>query len=239
MLACVEVMPYSGGLTRNIVQCLHDYNIPLYLSHTVTKIEGEGRLTGVTVQKVDENRAPVPGTEMHFDCDTLLLSVGLIPENELSGGAGVEMDRRHNGPMVYENMETSVPGIFAAGNVVHVHDLVDFVTGESQRAGAAAARFARQGPAPEGRVLEVENGASVTYTVPGKIRLANVDKAVEVFFRVNRVCGNSVIRVTADSEQLAAYKREHLAPGEMERISVPRALLEKADGCITVSVEEA
>ena len=140
--------------------------------------------------------------------------------------------------MVYENMETSVPGIFAAGNVVHVHDLVDFVTGESQRAGAAAARFARQGPAPEGRVLEVENGASVTYTVPGKIRLANVDKAVEVFFRVNRVCGNSVIRVTADSEQLAAYKREHLAPGEMERISVPRALLEKADGCLTVSVEE-
>ena len=234
-----ELMPYSGGLTRNIVQCLHDYNIPLYLSHTVTKIEGEGRLTGVTVQKVDENRAPVPGTEMHFDCDTLLLSVGLIPENELSGGAGVEMDRRHNGPMVYENMETSVPGIFAAGNVVHVHDLVDFVTGESQRAGAAAARFARQGPAPEGRVLEVENGASVTYTVPGKIRLANVDKAVEVFFRVNRVCGNSVIRVTAGSEQLAAYKREHLAPGEMERISVPRALLEKADGCITVSVEEA
>ena len=234
-----ELMPYSGGLTRNIVQCLHDYNIPLYLSHTVTKIEGEGRLTGVTVQKVDENRAPVPGTEMHFDCDTLLLSVGLIPENELSGGAGVEMDRRHNGPMVYENMETSVPGIFAAGNVVHVHDLVDFVTGESQRAGAAAARFARQGPAPEGRVLEVENGASVTYTVPGKIRLANVDKAVEIFFRVNRVCGNSVIRVTADSEQLAAYKREHLAPGEMERISVPRALLEKADGCITVSVEEA
>ena len=239
VLACVEVMPYSGGLTRNIVQCLHDYNIPLYLSHTVTKIEGEGRLTGVTVQKVDENRAPVPGTEMHFDCDTLLLSVGLIPENELSGGAGVEMDRRHNGPMVYENMETSVPGIFAAGNVVHVHDLVDFVTGESQRAGAAAARFARQGPAPEGRVLEVENGASVTYTVPGKIRLANVDKAVEIFFRVNRVCGNSVIRVTAGSEQLAAYKREHLAPGEMERISVPRALLEKADGCITVSVEEA
>ena len=239
VLACVELMPYSSGLTRNIVQCLQDYGIPLYLSHTVTSIRGHDRLEQVTVSRVDEQRMPIPGTEMVFECDTLLLSVGLIPENELSGGAGVEMDRRHNGPMVYENMETSVPGIFAAGNVVHVHDLVDFVTGESQRAGAAAARFARQGPAPEGRVLEVENGASVTYTVPGKIRLANVDKAVEVFFRVNRVCGNSVIRVTAGSEQLAAYKREHLAPGEMERISVPRALLEKADGCITVSVEEA
>ena len=239
VLACVELMPYSSGLTRNIVQCLQDYGIPLYLSHTVTGIRGHDRLEQVTVSRVDEQRMPIPGTEMVFECDTLLLSVGLIPENELSGGAGVEMDRRHNGPMVYENMETSVPGIFAAGNVVHVHDLVDFVTGESQRAGAAAARFARQGPAPEGRVLEVENGASVTYTVPGKIRLANVDKAVEVFFRVNRVCGNSVIRVTAGSEQLAAYKREHLAPGEMERISVPRALLEKADGCITVSVEEA
>ena len=239
VLACVELMPYSSGLTRNIVQCLQDYGIPLYLSHTVTGIRGHDRLEQVTVSRVDEQRRPIPGTEMVFECDTLLLSVGLIPENELTRQAGICMDTRTGGAVVYENMETSVPGIFAAGNVVHVHDLVDFVTGESQRAGAAAARFARQGPAPEGRVLEVENGASVTYTGPGKIRLANLDKAVEVFFRVNRVCGNSVIRVTAGSEQLAAYKREHLAPGEMERISVPRALLEKADGCITVSVEEA
>lgn len=240
VLACVEVMPYSGGLTRNIVQCLHDFDIPLYLSHTVTNIEGESRLTGVTVQKVDENRAPIPGTEMHFDCDTLLLSVGLIPENELSNGAGVEMDRRHSGPMVYENMETSVPGIFAAGNVVHVHDLVDFVTGESQRAGAAAARFAQNGAAESGRVIEVKNGAAVTYTVPGKIRLANIEKTVEIFFRVNRVCGASVIRVTdAGGALLASFRRERLAPGEMERVSMPRVLLEKADGAITVGVEEA
>ncbi len=240
VLACVEVMPYSGGLTRNIVQCLHDFDIPLYLSHTVTNIEGESRLTGVTVQKVDEQRSPIPGTEMHFDCDTLLLSVGLIPENELSKGAGVEMDRRHSGPMVYENMETSVPGIFASGNVVHVHDLVDFVTGESQRAGAAAAKYAANGPAPEGACVEVRNGAAVTYTVPGKIRLANVEKAAEVFFRVNRVCGASVVRVTDGAgAQLAAFRRERLAPGEMERVTLPRALLEKADGAIAVSVEEA
>ncbi len=240
VLACVEVMPYSGGLTRNIVQCLRDFDIPLYLSHTVTQIEGESRLTGVVVQEVDGNRAPIPGTDMHFDCDTLLLSVGLIPENELSRGAGVEMDRRHSGPMAYENMETSVPGIFAAGNVVHVHDLVDFVTGESQRAGAAAAKYALGGPAAEGRTVEVKNGEAVSYTVPGKIRLANVEKAVEVFFRVNRVCGPSTVRVTdAGGAQVASFKRERLAPGEMERVALPKVLLEKAEGAITVSVEEA
>ena len=238
VLACVELMPYSGGLTRNIVQCLQDFDRPLYLSHTVTKIEGTGRLTGVTVQKVDESRRPIPGTEMHFSCDTLLLSVGLIPENELSRGAGIQIDPRHNGPMVYENMETSIPGIFASGNVVHVHDLVDFVTGESQRAGAAAAKYAKNGPAPSGAVLDVKNGSFVSYTVPGKIRLANVDKAVDIFFRVNRVCGNSVITVNSNGTQLASFRRERLAPGEMEHIRVPKMLLEKAVSEISVDVEE-
>ncbi len=239
VLACVELMPYSGGLTRNIVQCLNDFDIPLYLSHTVTKIEGDGRVSGVVVQKVDDQRRPIPGSEMHFDCDTLLLSVGLIPENELSNGAGVEMDRRHSGPAVYENMETSVPGIFAAGNVVHVHDLVDFVTGESQRAGQAAARFAQNGPAAQGRVLEVENGAGVSYTVPGKIRLANVEKNVGIFFRVNRVYAASTIQVTSGGTRIASFRREHLAPGEMEQINIPKILLEKADGTLTVQIEEA
>ena len=139
VLACVEVMPYSGGLNRNIVQCLQDFDIPLYLSYTVTEIRGEKRVEQVVVSRVDGNRRPIPGTEMVFDCDTLLLSVGLIPENELTRQAGIEMDPRTNGPKVYENMEVSVPGIFACGNVCHVHDLVDYVTAESLRAGEAAA----------------------------------------------------------------------------------------------------
>lgn len=238
VLACVEVLPYSGGLMRNIVQCLQDYDIPLYLSHTVTKIEGESRLEGVVVQRVDENRIPVPGTEIHFDCDTLLLSVGLIPENELSKSAGIEIDDRHNGPTVYENMETSVPGIFAAGNVVHVHDLVDFVTNESRRAGMAAADYVRNGSVKSEKVLDVQNGTHVTYVVPEKIRIFNIEKMVDLFFRVNHVCKSSLIHIMSGETQLAVYKRDHLAPGEMEKVSVPKALLQKASNMITVSVEE-
>lgn len=239
VLACVEVMPYSGGLTRNIVQCLHDFNIPLYLSHTVTNIEGDGRLKRVTVQEVDQSRTPIPGTEMVFDCDTLLLSVGLIPENELTCAAGIDIDRRTNGPVVYENMETSLPGVFAAGNVVHVHDLVDYVTGEAQKAGASAARYATQAPPEPVRRITVNNGASVSYTVPSFLRTEYIDKAAEIFFRVNRVCGASTISVTSEGKKIASFKRERLAPGEMERITLPKALLDKAGDEITVSIEEA
>ena len=239
VLACVEVMPYSGGLNRNIVQCLHDYDIPLYLSHTVTDIRGKNRVEQVVVSQVDENRNPVPGTEMVFDCDTLLLSVGLIPENELTRQAGIEMDRRTNGAVVYENMETSLPGVFACGNVCHVHDLVDFVTAESQRAGAAAADYVLHGPGePGGRMLDVKNGDGVTYTVPQRIRPGRVDKLCELFFRVNRVCGDSEILVTSGETQIARFKREHLAPGEMEHITLPRALLDRAAGELTVSIRE-
>ena len=238
VLACVEVMPYSGGLNRNIVQCLHDYDIPLYLSHTVTDIRGKDRVEQVVVSQVDERRNPIPGTEMVFDCDTLLLSVGLIPENELTRQAGVEMDRRTNGAVVYENMETSIPGVFACGNVCHVHDLVDFVTAESQRAGAAAARYvARNGDAPQ-RVLQVRNGDGVTYTVPQRIRPDGVEKRCDLFFRVNRICGDSEILVTSGDTQIARFKREHLAPGEMENITLPRVLLDKARDEITVSIRE-
>ena len=236
VLACVELMPYSNGLNRNIVQCLNDYDIPLYLSHTIIDIKGDKRVEQVVVAKVDEKRNPIPGTEITFDCDTVLLSVGLIPENELSRQAGVEIDRRTNGPVVYENMETSIPGVFASGNVVHVHDLVDFVTQESQRAGRAAALYAKNGE-PQGPCIAVENGSAVTYTVPQKIRTENVDKFVEIFFRVNFVYTNMVIQVSSGGEVLARFKREHMAPGEMEKIAFPKALFPKIrDGKITVSV---
>ncbi len=236
VLACVELMPYSNGLNRNIVQCLNDYDIPLYLSHTIVDIKGDKRVEQVVVAKVDEKRNPIPGTEITFDCDTVLLSVGLIPENELSRQAGVEIDRRTNGPIVYENMETSIPGVFASGNVVHVHDLVDFVTQESQRAGRAAALYAKNGE-PQGPCIAVENGSAVTYTVPQKIRTENVDKFVEIFFRVNFVYTNMVIQISSGGEVLARFKREHMAPGEMEKVAFPKALFPKIrDGKITVSV---
>ena len=238
VLACVEVMPYSGGLTRNIVQCLNDFDIPLYLSHTIVDIKGDKRVEKVIVAKVDENRRPIKGTEMEFDCDTILLSVGLIPENELTRDAGIAMDPRTSGAMVYENMETSLGGIFASGNVVHVHDLVDFVTAESQRAGAGAAQYVLNGPAT-GQALAIKNGTGVTYTVPQHIRPANIAKAADVFFRVNRIYGESVVQVMDGETVLAAFKREHLAPGEMEHIMLPRVLLDKATSSeLTVSIQE-
>ena len=239
VLACVELMPYSGGLNRNIVQCLQDYDIPLYLSHTIVDIKGRERVEQVVVAKVDGQRRPIPGSEMVFDCDTILLSVGLIPENELSKKAGIVLDRRTNGAVVYENMETSLPGVFACGNVVHVHDLVDFVTAESQRAGAAAAKYVLEGPA-KGEALEVKNGGAVSYTVPQKLRPENTGKAVDIFFRVNRILGESAIRVEDETgEVLARYPRERMAPGEMEHFVLPRALLDKAKGkSITVFAEE-
>lgn len=238
VLACVEVMPYSGGLNRNIVQCLQDFDIPLYLSHTVVDIRGKERVEQVVVARVDEDRSPIPGTEMVFDCDTLLLSVGLIPENELTRQAGIEMDRRTNGAVVYENMETSLPGVFACGNVCHVHDLVDFVSAESGRAGEAAARYVLEPDRDLGGALEVKDGDGVSYTVPQRIRPAVVEKVCDLFFRVNRVCGASEIAVTSGGEQLARFKREHLAPGEMEHILLPKAVLERAKDELTVSIRE-
>ena len=234
--ACVELMPYSGGLTRNIVQCLNDFDIPLYLSHTITDIRGKDRVEGVTIAKVGSDRKPIPGTEFDIQCDTVLLSVGLIPENELTRGAGIPIDRRTNGAFVYENMETLAEGIFACGNVVHVHDLVDYVSAESERAGKAAALYALGGKAG-GRVIEVANGDGVSYTVPQYIRPENAGKSVDMFFRVRNVYKNVHLTVRDGDRVVASFKREHCAPGEMEHIVVPVALLGNAEK-ITVSVEE-
>ena len=240
VLACVELMPYSSGLNRNIVQCLHDFDIPLYLSHTITDIQGKNRLERVVVSEVGPDRRPIPGTEMVFDCDTLLLSVGLIPENELTRRAGIDMDRRTNGPRVFENMETSIPGVFACGNVVHVHDLVDFVTAEAEKAGRSAAEYVLHGAAADGRTFATACGACVTYTVPQQIRLAAMGDKTEVSFRVNRSFAKSRILVTDETGAVVArFARQHMAPGEMEHIALPRVLLEKAGGdTLTVSCEE-
>ena len=237
VLACVEVMPYSGGLTRNIVQCLNDFDIPLYLSHTVTEIRGDKRLEGLTVMQVDENRRPIPGTEMEFDCDTLLLSVGLIPENELTRGAGIEMDPRTNGAFVFENMETSIEGVFACGNVVHVHDLVDFVSDESARAGAAAADYVQNG-AVKGEVIRLVNGEAVGYTVPQKLHRDTAAEKIDVFFRVRSVFGKSKIVVTAGDTEIQVFKRPYMAPGEMQHIILPTEKLRGFD-TITISAQEA
>ena len=238
VLACVELMPYSGGLTRNIVQCLEDYGIPLYLSHTITDIKGHERVEQVTVSKVGPDRRPIPGTEMVFDCDTVLLSVGLIPENELTRQAGIAMDRRTSGAVVFENMETGVPGIFACGNVVHVHDLVDYVSAESERAGAAAAACV-QGKHAAGEALELKNGDGVSYTVPQHLRLDALEKPARVFFRVNRVThAAEVLATDADGKTVARFKREHMAPGEMEQVALPPQLLKQARGPVTLSIRE-
>ena len=238
--AVAEVMPYSGGLTRNIVQCLQDFDIPLYLSHTIVDIQGDTRVEKAIVAKVDENRRPIPGTEMEFDVDTILLSVGLIPENELTRQAGIPMDPHTKGAVVYENMETGIPGVFACGNVVHVHDLVDFVSGESELAGAAAANYIQNGPVATGRVLTVKPGADLGYTLPQRIRLEGVEKSTNVSFRVRRICGKSTILVKSGDTVIAHFKRDRLAPGEMEHIALPKVLLDRAPmDEVTIEIEEA
>lgn len=227
--AVVELMPFSGGLARNIAQCLNDYNIPLYLSHTVVDIKGKERVEGVTIAKVDENRRPIPSTEIEYECDTLLLSVGLIPENDISRKTGIVIDRRTSGPVVNEMMETSIPGIFACGNVVHVHDLVDFVSAEARKAGKAAAKFVKD-EVQNGEYIELKNGFGVTYTVPQKYRVENIENFLEISMRVNNIYKNMRLQVKDGDTVLVNMKKAHLAPGEMEKVVVPKKLLESVKG---------
>ncbi len=237
-----ELMPYSGGLKRNIVQCLDDYGIPLKLSHTVVDIKGKERLEGVTLAEVDQNGKPIPGTEEEYSCDTLLLSVGLIPENELSRGMGVEMSRVTSGPVVNESLETNIEGVFACGNVLHVHDLVDFVSEEAGTAGKNAAAYVKgERSAEGGREIRLNPVDGVRYTVPVSINTARMDENLTVRFRVGAVFKNCYVSAYFDDERVVHRKRQIVAPGEMEEIKLTKAQLLKYPDLktITVKIEEA
>lgn len=237
-----ELMPYSGGLKRNIVQCLDDYGIPLKLSHTVVDIKGKERLEGVTLAEVDQKGKPIPGTEEFYSCDTLLLSVGLIPENEISGGMGVEMNPVTSGPKVNESLETNIEGVFACGNVLHVHDLVDFVSEEAASAGKNAAAYVREGDRLENEKEIVLNPVEgVRYTVPGTICVNRMDEKLTVRFRVGGVFKKCYVSAYFDEERVIHRKRQVVAPGEMEQIQLTKEMLLKYPDLktITVKIEEA
>ena len=236
VLACVELMPYSSGLKRNIVQCLDDYGIPLLFSHTVVDVHGRERLTGVTIAEVDAAKNPIPGTEQRIDCDTLLLSVGLIPENELSAMAGVAISPATNGAVVDETLATNVPGIFSCGNVLHVHDLVDFVSAEAARAGASAARFL-SGESAGGARMPVLAGNGVSALVP-EVLSERPEADVTFMFRPRAVYQNARIVVSRGGETLASKRARILAPGEMAEITVKKEALAEQQGELTVSIEE-
>lgn len=234
-----ELMPYSGGLKRNIVQCLQDFDIPLELSHTVTRIRGKERVESITIAEVDEHRNPIPGTEVEYPCDTLLLSCGLIPENELSQQAGVELSRVTNGPIVNESLETNIPGIFACGNVLHVHDLVDFVSQEAAKAGEKAARYVLEGIPDSEHEIPIQTGGLVRYTVPFCVDPARMDENQTVRFRVGNVLKGGFVNVYVDDEQKIHRKKMIMAPGEMESIILKKEWIQPDTESIRIETEEA
>lgn len=233
--AVCELMPYSGGLTRNIVQCLEDFGIPLYLSTTVAEIHGKERVEGVTIAKVDENRRVIEETKRYIPCDTLLLSCGLIPENELTRGAGIPIDPITSGAVVDENRQTEIPGIFACGNVLQVHDLVDYVSDEAEIAGLAAAEFVRRG-AVSGKTVETKPGKGVRYVLPQRVHTES-GADVALFLRVTEPFPKVRFTVKSGDVVLATAQRLKAAPGEMEKITVKSDKLALAQEPITVSLE--
>ena len=244
VLVCAELMPYSGGLKRNIVQCLDDFGIPLKLSHTVVRIEGKERVEAVVIAEVGADRKPIPGTEERYECDTLLLSVGLLPENELSIGLGVEMSTVTNGPVVNESLETSVPGVFAAGNVLHVHDLVDYVSEEAALAGKSAAAYIReydQGSIPEEMArIPVTVSGGIRYSVPVCVAPGRISDWLKVRFRVGDVMRNKKVVLYLDGVKELSKRRHVMAPGEMEEVVLTRKVLDKHPDLksIEIKVEE-
>lgn len=227
---------YPAGLARNVVQCLDDFNIPLMLRQTISKVNGKDRVESVVVVKLDENKKPIPGSETIYECDTLLLSVGLISENELSRNAGIKLDKVTKGPVVNESMETGIKGIFACGNVVHVHDLVDYVTQESRRAGIGVARYVKGDLKDDGNSIVTKPGEGIGYIVPQKIRVENLEGSLELFMRVRGIFKDAKLVVKFDGETVKEIKKRHMTPSEMERIVINQSLLNGKDNS-TLTVE--
>ncbi len=236
-----ELMPYSGGLKRNIVQCLNDFDIPLKLSHTVVDIEGKERVEAVTIAEVGPDRKPIPGTEIRYTCDTLLLSCGLLPENELSRSAGVKLSPVTSGPIVNDSLETSIDGVFACGNVLHVHDLVDYVSQEATTAGKNAASYIQHGKTKDARIVEIIPEGGVRYTVPKFVRPTEMEDKLTVRFRVGAVYKNCAIATYYDDILINKRKRPVMAPGEMEQVILDKSKLAEFPDLskITVRIEEA
>ena len=234
---CVaELMPYSGGLKRNIVQCLNDFDIPLLLSHTVVEVKGKERVEGIVIAQVDENRNVIKGSEKEYKCDTLLLSVGLLPENELSKLADVELSRITGGPVVSDNLETNVDGIFACGNVLHVHDLVDYVSSEADLAGKGVCKYLKENTKRD-HLLKIDNENGVRYTVPSYIDLNNMDKSVLIRFRVGNVYKNKYLTVSKNGEVIKKTKKKVMAPGEMEQVILLKDEIKDATS-LKISLED-
>ena len=229
-------MPYSGGLKRNIVQCLNDFDIPLLLSHTVVEVKGKERVEGIVIAQVDENRNVIKGSEKEYKCDTLLLSVGLLPENELSKLADVELSRITGGPVVSDNLETNVDGIFACGNVLHVHDLVDYVSSEADLAGKGVCKYLKENTKRD-HLLKIDNENGVRYTVPSYIDLNNMDKSVLIRFRVGNVYKNKYLTVSKNGEVIKKTKKKVMAPGEMEQVILLKDEIKDATS-LKISLED-
>ena len=236
VLGVAELMPYSNGLPRNMKQCLDDFGIPLYLSHTVTNVYGEDRLEKIELAKVDENRNTIPGSEMYFDVDTLLLSVGLIPENSLAEEAGIDMDMSTRGPIVDENYMTSVPGIFACGNGLHVHDLADFVTKQAGEAALGALRYLNGSGSD---YSSVKAGNLIGYVVPAKLHKENLPKTVTLYFRVRKPLKDVTIEISKGDKVIRSIHKDHLIPSEMEQVIIANTMLEDAEGDLLVQIKES
>ena len=237
VLGVAEIMPYSNGLPRNIKQCLEDFDIPLYLSHTISDIEGKDRVSGITISQVDANMQIIPNTEKQFDVDTVLLSVGLIPENKLSEEANIALHPRTRGPVVNESYETSVPGIFACGNVLHVHDLVDYVSSEGKKAGIAASKYLNN-ELQAGSSIAMQAGRNISYIVPHEVNVANIGPTIELMFRVTKAQKNVQLCIKQDGEVIKTVKKPHMAPAEMELLILKKEELANAKQHITIEVEE-